>query len=66
MFSAGIAPHIEREDKSKYKTVKQDVEQVIPQTAATKTTKLSFEDYHKTWSGIATSKYKSGVSNPCK
>ena len=28
--------------------------------------KISFEDYHNTWSGIATSKWDTNSPNPCK
>ena len=31
-----------------------------------KVAKLSFEDYHITWSGIATSKARPDLKNPCK
>ena len=37
-----------------------------PQTSGKKAAKISFEDYHLTWSGIATSKSDKNSKNPCK
>ena len=37
-----------------------------PQTASKKAARISFEDYHSTWSGIATSKSTIEAKNPCK
>ena len=37
-----------------------------PQASGKKAAKISFEDYHLTWSGIATSKSDKNSKNPCK
>lgn len=34
--------------------------------SSSKITRLSFDDYHTTWSGIATSKPAQELKNPCK
>ena len=66
---AGLCPHQEDEDSSKnVNTSSQNVKSgVMPTTAAIKKkARISFEDYHSTWLGIATSKSDTEIANPCE
>lgn len=59
----GMMPHAELkipQTYSKEPSVKYDP----PKTTPTRVSKLSFADYHSTWSGIATSKVQTDAKNP--
>ncbi|CAH1244045.1 UBE2U [Branchiostoma lanceolatum] len=59
---AGLSPHLEEESK-----IRRDFQPFVAPTAKTagvKTRKVSFDEYHTTWSGIATSKATPAMKNP--
>ena len=68
LLTAGLKPH--NEDKVRFIVSKDQGDQVkqqqkkAPKTGSKKAAKISFEDYHATWSGIATSKPKEESKNP--
>ena len=67
-ISVSRTPHTDLESRVRFKipedsrsSRKFDSVRTAPRVA-----KLSFEDYHVTWSGIATSKARQDLKNPCK
>ncbi|XP_035699831.1 ubiquitin-conjugating enzyme E2 U-like [Branchiostoma floridae] len=59
---AGLSPHEEEERK-----IRRDFQPFVApaaKTAGIKTRKVSFDEYHTTWSGIATSKATPAMKNP--
>ena len=66
-FSVSRTPHADLESRVRFKIPEEtrssrkfDSVRTAPRVA-----KLSFEDYHVTWSGIATSKARQDLKNPC-
>ena len=65
-FLAGLTPHegtVKMRNEYVSETPKRNNP---PQTAPSHVAKLSFADYHSTWSGIATSKVHTEAKNPCE
>lgn len=67
-ISAGITPHSDMESRVRFATPTEAVKTAnAPKPAGSqRITRLSFDDYYTTWSGIATSKPAMEVKNPCK
>ncbi|KAJ8306321.1 hypothetical protein KUTeg_016866 [Tegillarca granosa] len=64
---AGVTPHGDLESRVKFVPQEEMPKRYdAPKTAAPRVTRMSFEDYHKTWCGIATSKPIQDMKNPCK
>ena len=64
LFVAGLSPH--PKEKVRFAPTKEEPPtRDVPKTAGAKVSKLSFEDYHQTWCGIATSKSQQDAKNPC-
>lgn len=64
---AGITPHSELESRVRFATPTEEktfTQVTASKPAPTKITRLSFDDYHMTWSGIATSKPTQEIKNP--
>ena len=65
--TAGGTPYLKTADsKVTFDKLPPEIPRTAPTRETAKVSKLSFEDYHKTWSGIATSKTNDAVKNPCK
>ena len=65
VISAGLSPH--PKDKVRFAPQKEEPPtRDAPKTSQPKVSKLSFEDYHQTWCGIATSKSQYDTKNPCE
>ncbi|KAJ8306488.1 hypothetical protein KUTeg_017033 [Tegillarca granosa] len=63
---AGVTPHGDLESRVKFVPQEEMPKRYdAPKTAAPRVTRMSFEDYHKTWCGIATSKPIQDMKNPC-
>lgn len=65
----GLSPHVEQDNRVRFGP--SQVEEVIreepiepPKTSVKKTANISFDDYHVTWTGIATSKSRPDTKNP--
>ena len=70
---AGMDPYVKKEKVSFALTNDKDIELVKDDdadiyitTSRGSLSKISFENYHNTWSGIATSKWTESSPNPCK
>jgi len=63
---AGLAPHIEMKNQEDIKENFHNIQApaTTPKTNNKKKACISFEDYHSTWAGIATSKSNTDVANP--
>ncbi|XP_063434147.1 ubiquitin-conjugating enzyme E2 U-like [Mytilus trossulus] len=63
---AGITPHSELESRVRFATPTETtkVTTAAYKPSSSKITRLSFDDYHTTWSGIATSKPAQELKNP--
>ena len=67
MITAGATPHSELESRVRFAPPTEDAKTATAAKSSTaKITRLSFDDYHMTWSGIATSKPTQEMKNPCK
>ena len=67
MFTAGLSPHVPDTKTAGVREVKVKHINLEPKTSSTKKiAQVSFEDYHTTWSGIATSKSNPQEKNPRK
>ena len=67
LFSAGVTPHSEIESRVRFATPTEETKTFIAtanKSTPAKITRLSFDDYHTTWSGIATSKPAHQMKNP--
>ena len=65
VLSAGLSPHLS-EDQEHTNNLKDQEASQMPATAARRRARISFEDYHSTWAGIATSKTNTDYTAPCK
>lgn len=64
---AGVTPHSEIESRVRFATPTEETKTFIAtstKSTPAKITRLSFDDYHTTWSGIATSKPAHEMKNP--
>lgn len=68
LFLAGVTPHQDLESRVRFATPDTQRKHYTgtARTANPAVTRLSFDDYHLTWSGIATSKPTLETPNPCK
>ena len=68
MISVGATPHAELESRVRFKIPEDQKSHRKSDSKGSshRIAKLSFEDYHVTWSGIATSKARADLKNPCK
>ena len=63
---AGLHPHLS-DSKVRFAPPREELPPPpSTQTAKKKTSNVSFEEYHATWTGIATSKSDENQENPCR
>lgn len=68
LISAGVSPHLDLDSRVHFATtenVNVTARKTVDKPVGSKVAKLSFEDYHMTWCGIATSKYRLEAKNSC-
>ncbi|KAL5022162.1 hypothetical protein ScPMuIL_001317 [Solemya velum] len=65
-LEAGVSPHLDLDSRVHFATtenVNVTARKTVDKPVGSKVAKLSFEDYHMTWCGIATSKYRLEAKN---